>query len=185
MKTGDTFTVTPRLKAALDAIDKCVEEARIRKESDRMKKEYLLNGGMRVTGGVNPELAKAMQASRELLKGHPMMEVVKGGATPEVVKEGRANVKLKIKEIMETKEASKAIVIEHNTSLHSFIEDHMANNASKMKDAKLEILDAFLELNDIDEEDTVMARKVMYNYKFLLDYIEEAVMKSGQLKKEE
>lgn len=95
------------------------------------------------------------------------------------------NVKLNTEEIMETKETSKAIVIGTNTNLHSFIEDHMSNNASKMKDAKLEILDAFLELNDIDNDDVVMTRKALYDYKFLLDAIEEAAMKYGQLKKEE
>lgn len=111
--------------------------------------------------------------------------ILAGGMRAYKPEEERTSVKLNTEEIMETKETSKAIVIDTNTNLHSFIEDHMSNNASKMKDAKLEILDAFLELNDIDNDDVVMTRKALYDYKFLLDAIEEAAMKSGQFKKEE
>lgn len=110
------------------------------------------------------------------------MKIIKGGEPTDGMEEEesekeRTNVEFNKEEGME----KISMVIEPVTSLYDFIEDHMKDNASKMKNAKLEILDAFLELQDLDDEDTAMTRKVLYDYKFLLDYIEEAAAKSEQI----
>lgn len=71
----------------------------------------------------------------------------------------------------------KPIIVKPNTPLYRIITEY-AKDQDYMKGQKLSLLDALQELNYLDDGSSPKTRLVLFNYKYLLDGIEETVKNS-------